>query len=68
MDSRLTFLNESFTSALNVLVPQPLKAEQLVHEHILKTTYDVLVEHLQPSTESTLKHMVKTFLQQIISI
>ncbi|CAB3259165.1 unnamed protein product [Arctia plantaginis] len=58
-DGRLEFLSEPLAATLNTLVPLVQKAEQLIHEHILKTTYGVLVEHLQPSTEKTLKHMVK---------
>ncbi|XP_063890967.1 protein purity of essence [Helicoverpa armigera] len=58
-DGRLEFMSEPLAATLNTLVPQVQKAEQLIHEHILKTTYGVLVEHLQPSTEKTLRHMVK---------
>ncbi|KAJ2946624.1 hypothetical protein O0L34_g12681 [Tuta absoluta] len=58
-DGRLEFMSEPLKATLNTLVPQPQKAEQLVHEHILKTTYTVLVDSLQPSTEKTLRHMVK---------
>ncbi|XP_047533883.1 protein purity of essence isoform X2 [Vanessa atalanta] len=57
-DGRLQFLAEPLAATLNALVPQVNKAEQLIHEHILKTTYSVLVDHLQPSTENTLRHMV----------
>lgn len=52
-------MSEPLAATLNTLVPQPPKAEQLIHEHILKTTYTVLVDHLQPSTEKTLRHVVK---------
>ncbi|XP_013144239.1 PREDICTED: E3 ubiquitin-protein ligase UBR4 [Papilio polytes] len=58
-DGRLEFLTEPLRATLNTLVPQTLTAEQLRHEHFLKTTYTVLVEHLQPSTEKTLRYMVK---------
>ncbi|XP_026324095.1 E3 ubiquitin-protein ligase UBR4 isoform X3 [Hyposmocoma kahamanoa] len=58
-DGRLEFMSEPLAATLNTLVPQPPKAEQLVHEHILRTTYTVLVDHLQPSTEKTLRHVVK---------
>lgn len=58
-DGRLQFLSEPLAATLNTLVPQANKAEQLIHEHILKTTYTVLVDHLQPSTEKTLRHMVR---------
>lgn len=58
-DGRLQFLAEPLAATLNALVPQANKAEQLIHEHILKTTYTVLVDHLQPSTEKTLRHMVR---------
>ncbi|XP_068628453.1 E3 ubiquitin-protein ligase UBR4 isoform X2 [Battus philenor] len=58
-DGRLEFLSEPLAATLNTLVPQTLTAEQLIHEHILKTTYTALVDHLQPSTEKTLRHMVK---------
>ncbi|CAG5041717.1 unnamed protein product [Parnassius apollo] len=58
-DGALEFLSEPLTATLNTLVPQTLTAEQLIHEHILKTTYTVLVDHLQPSTEKTLRHMIK---------
>lgn len=51
-------MSEPLAATLNTLVPQVQKAEQLIHEHIIKTTYNVLVEHLQPSTEKTLRHMV----------
>ncbi|CAH0722275.1 unnamed protein product, partial [Brenthis ino] len=57
-DGRLQFLSEPLAATLNILVPQANKAEQLIHEHILKTTYTVLVDHLQPSTEKTLRYMV----------
>ncbi|XP_060810461.1 E3 ubiquitin-protein ligase UBR4 isoform X2 [Amyelois transitella] len=58
-DERLEFMSEPLTATLNTLVPQPQKSEQLIHEHILRTTYMVLVDHLQPSTEKTLRHMVR---------
>ncbi|XP_013166692.1 PREDICTED: E3 ubiquitin-protein ligase UBR4 isoform X4 [Papilio xuthus] len=58
-DGRLEFLTEPLRATLNTLVPQTLTAEQLRHEHFLKTTYTVLVEHLQSSTEKTLRYMVK---------
>ncbi|KAJ0180973.1 hypothetical protein K1T71_003058 [Dendrolimus kikuchii] len=58
-DGRLEFMAEPLAGTMNFLVPQVQKAEQLLHEHILKTTYPVLVDHLQPSTEKILRHMVK---------
>ncbi|XP_061383112.1 E3 ubiquitin-protein ligase UBR4 isoform X4 [Danaus plexippus] len=58
-DGRLEFLSEPLAATLNALVTQANRAEQLVHEHVLKTTYTALIEHLQPSTEKTLRHMVK---------
>ncbi|XP_028033464.1 protein purity of essence isoform X1 [Bombyx mandarina] len=58
-DARLEFMAESLGATINILVPQVVRAEQLIHEHILKTTYPVLVEYLLPSTEKILKHMVK---------
>ncbi|KAG6463214.1 hypothetical protein O3G_MSEX013738 [Manduca sexta] len=58
-DGRVEFMAELLAAVLNALVPQVHRAEQLIHEHILKTTYPVLVDHLQPSTEKTLRHMVK---------
>ncbi|CAH2243765.1 jg12683 [Pararge aegeria aegeria] len=58
-DGRLEFLVEPLSDTIVALVPQSNKAEQLIHEHILKTTYTVLVDHLQPSTEKILRQMVK---------
>ncbi|CAH2989845.1 unnamed protein product [Chilo suppressalis] len=58
-DGRLEFMSETLAATLNTLVPQAQKAEQLIQEHILKTTYTVLVDNLQPSTEKTLRHLVK---------
>ncbi|XP_041973883.1 protein purity of essence isoform X2 [Aricia agestis] len=58
-DGRLEFLSEPLHATLNALVTQPVRAEQLLHEHILKTTYAVLVDTLLPSTEKTLWCMVK---------
>ncbi|KOB63651.1 putative ubiquitin protein ligase E3 component n-recognin 4, partial [Operophtera brumata] len=58
-DGRLEFIAEPLGGTLNVLIPQVNKAEQLIHEHIIRTTYPVMVENLQPSTEKTLRHMVK---------
>ncbi|XP_052737360.1 protein purity of essence isoform X1 [Bicyclus anynana] len=58
-DGRLEFLVEPMSDTLVALVPHSNKAEQLIHEHILTTTYAVLVDHLQPSTEKVLGEMVK---------
>ncbi|XP_061716898.1 protein purity of essence isoform X2 [Cydia pomonella] len=58
-DGRLQFMSpEPLGATLNILIPLETKAVQLIHEHILKTTYPVLVDHLQWSTEKTLRHMV----------
>lgn len=58
-DARLQFLLDPLAATLNALVPQTNKAEQLLLEHMLKTTYAVLVDHLQLSTEKTLGLMVR---------
>ncbi|XP_069365949.1 E3 ubiquitin-protein ligase UBR4 isoform X13 [Maniola hyperantus] len=58
-DGRLEFLVDPLSDTIAALVPQSNKAEQLIHEHILKTTYTVLIDHLQPSTQRTLRQMVK---------
>ncbi|KAI8429562.1 hypothetical protein MSG28_000184 [Choristoneura fumiferana] len=58
-DGRLQFMSpEPLGATLINLVPQEQESLQLIHEHLLKTMYPVLVEHLQRSTEKTLRHMV----------
>ncbi|XP_045509106.1 E3 ubiquitin-protein ligase UBR4 isoform X1 [Colias croceus] len=58
-DGRLEFLAEPLAATLNAIVPQAVKAEEIIHEHILRTTYPVLCDHLMPTTEKTLRHIVK---------
>ncbi|XP_038209068.1 E3 ubiquitin-protein ligase UBR4 isoform X2 [Zerene cesonia] len=58
-DGRLEFLAEPLAATLNAIVPQAVKAEEIIHEHILRTTYPVLCDHLMPFTEKTLRHIVK---------
>ncbi|KAL0896018.1 hypothetical protein ABMA27_012006 [Loxostege sticticalis] len=58
-DGRLHFMTGPLAVTLNTLVSQPQRAQQLIHEHVLKVTYSALVDHLQPSNETTLRHMVK---------
>ncbi|XP_063828894.1 E3 ubiquitin-protein ligase UBR4 [Ostrinia nubilalis] len=58
-DGRLHFMTGPLSVTLNTLVPVAQRAQQLIHEHVLKVTYSVLVEHLQPANERTLRHIVK---------
>ncbi|XP_072935202.1 E3 ubiquitin-protein ligase UBR4 isoform X5 [Epargyreus clarus] len=60
-DGRTEFLSETLTTTIGTLVPQTPRSEQLVHEYIIKTTYTVLVDHLQPSTEKSLRQMIKYY-------
>lgn len=57
-DARLEFMSEPLSATLYTLVPQAQAAEKMVFSHILRTTYPVLIDHLQPSTEKTLRHIV----------
>ncbi|XP_047525824.1 E3 ubiquitin-protein ligase UBR4 [Pieris napi] len=57
-DGRLEFLAEPLTATLHSIVPQAVKAEEIVHEHILRTTYPALCAYA-PSAEGTLVHIVR---------
>ncbi|VVD06112.1 unnamed protein product [Leptidea sinapis] len=40
-DGRLKFLSEPLGATLTTIVPQAVKAEEVIHEHILRTTYHI---------------------------